>query len=51
MVEQFLTRDGYGTRKIKVRIDIAKEAFNIKMSLLTSKLNIELENKLARYHV
>ena len=37
-----LTRDGYCTREIKMRIDIAKEAFNRKMSLLTSKLNIEL---------
>ena len=34
-----LTRDGYGTREIKMRIVIAKEAFNRKMSLLTSKLN------------
>ena len=34
--------DGYCTREIKMRIAIAKEEFNRKMSLLTSKLNIEL---------
>ena len=39
-----LTRDGYCTSEIKMRIAIAKEAFNTKMSLLTSKLNIELKN-------
>ena len=38
-----LTRDGYCTREIKMRI--AKEAFNRKMSLLTSKLNIKLKKK------
>jgi hypothetical protein len=43
-----LTRDGYCTREIKMRIDIAREAFNRKMSLLTSKLNIELKKKLVR---
>ena len=32
-----LTRDGYCTREIKMRIAIAKEAFNRKMSLLTRK--------------
>ena len=32
-------RDGYCTSEIKMRIAIAKEAFNRKMSLLTSKLN------------
>ena len=31
-----------------MRIVIAKEAFNRKMSLLRSKLNIELWNKLVR---
>ena len=36
-----LTRDGFFTREIKMRIAIAKEAFNRKMSLLTSKLNID----------
>ena len=36
---------GYG---FKIRIVIAKEAFNRKISLLTSKLNIELRKKLVR---
>ena len=31
-----LTRDGYCTREIKMRIAIAKEAFDRKMSLMTS---------------
>jgi hypothetical protein len=31
---------------MRIAIAIAKEAFNRKMSLLTSKLNIELKNKL-----
>ena len=39
-----LTRHGYCTREIKMRIAIAKEAFNRKISLLTSKLNIEVMN-------
>ena len=34
-----------------MRIVIAKEAFNRKMSLLTSKLNIELRKELVRYYV
>jgi len=38
-----LTRDGYYTREIKTRIAIAKEEFNRKMSLLSSKLNSELK--------
>ena len=46
-----LTRDGYCTREIKMRIDIAKEAFNRKISLLTSKLNTELKKKLVRSYV
>ena len=33
-----LTRHGYCTREIKMGIVIAKEAFNRKISLLTSKL-------------
>ena len=44
-----LTRDGYCTREIKMRIAI--EAFNIKMSLLPSKLNIEFKKKLVRFYV
>ena len=43
-----LTRDGYCTREIKMRIVIAKEALNIIISLLASKLNIELRKKLVR---
>ena len=43
-----LTRDGYCTREIKMRIVIAKEAFNRKISLLNSKLNFELRKKLVR---
>ena len=46
-----LTRDGYCTREIKMRIAIAKEAFNRKMSLLTSKLDTELKKKLVRCYV
>ena len=34
-----------------MRIVIAKEVFNRKMSLLTNKLNIELEKKLVRCYV
>ena len=34
-----------------MRIAIAKEAFNRKMSLLTSKENIELKKILVRYYV
>ena len=41
-----LTRDGYCIREIKMRIATAKEAFNRKISLLTSKLNIELRKKI-----
>ena len=41
-----LTSVGYCIREIKMRIAIAKEAFNRKISLLTSKLNIQLKNKL-----
>ena len=44
-----LTRDGYCTREIKMRIAMTKEAFNRKISLLTSKLNTELRKKLVRY--
>ena len=46
-----LTRDSYCTREIKMRIVMAKEAFNRKISLLTSKLNIELRKKLVRCNV
>jgi hypothetical protein len=34
-----------------MRIVISKEAFNRKISLLTTKLNIELRKKLVRFYV
>ena len=40
-----LTRYCYCRREIKTRVSKAKEAFNRKISLLTSKLNIELRKK------
>ena len=46
-----LTRDGYYSREIKMTIAIAKEAFNRKISLLTSNLNIQLMKKLVRCDV
>jgi hypothetical protein len=46
-----LTRDCYFPREIKVRIAVAKEAFNKKISLLTSKLSIKLWEKLIRCYV
>ena len=46
-----LTRDGYCTREIDMRIAIAKEASNRKISLLTSKLNIEFWKILVRCYV
>ena len=50
-VGSVLTRDGYCTREIKMRIAIDKEAFNRKMPLLTSKLNTEHKKKLIRCYV
>ena len=46
-----LTRDGYFTGEIKLRIAVDNEAFNRKISLLTSKLTIELRKKLVRCYV
>ena len=46
-----LTRDGYCTREIKIRIAIAKEEFNRKISLFISMLNIEFKKKLVRCYV
>jgi hypothetical protein len=34
-----------------MRITMVKEAFNRKISFLTSKLNFEIRKKLVRYHV
>ena len=45
------SRDGYCAIYIKMRISMAKEAFNRKSQLLTSKLNIELRNKSVRFYV
>ena len=42
-LESILTRNGNCTRGMKMRISMEKEVFNIKISLLTSKLNIEQE--------
>ena len=39
------------SNEIKMRIAIPKEAFNRKMSLLTSKLNIELRKELVGSYV
>jgi len=46
-----LTGNGYCTTEIKIRIAIAKEAFIRKISLLTSKLTVELRKKLVRCYV
>ena len=46
-----LARDGYCTREIKMRIAIAKEKFNRRISLVASKLNIEFKKKLVRCYV
>ena len=40
-----------GTREIKTRIAMAKEVFNIKIPLLTSRINSELRKKLVRCYV
>ena len=47
-VESVLIRDGYCTRETKMSVAISKEVFNRKMSLLTSKLNMELKKKFVR---
>ena len=47
----FLIRDGYYTREIKMRIVIAKEAFNKIILVLTRKVNLELREKLVRCYV
>ena len=47
-----LTRAVHCRREFQMRIDMAKkEAFNRKLPLLTSKLNIELMKKLVRSYV
>ena len=47
-VGNVLIRDGYCTREIKMGMIMAKKALNRKISLLTSKLKIELRKKLVR---
>ena len=51
VVRRHCSKDGYCTREIKMRIANAKEAFNKKILLLTSKLKIELRKKLATCYV
>ena len=46
-----LTKDAYYTREFKMKIVMTKEVFNRKISLLTSKLNNKLRNKLVRRYV
>ena len=46
-----LTRDGYWTMEIKIRIVIAEQAFNRNMSVLTSKLNTEIKKKFVTCYV
>ena len=46
-----LTRDGYCKKVVKMIIVMAKEAFNRKISILTSKLNIQSRKKLVRSYV
>jgi hypothetical protein len=41
-----LTNDGRCTCEIKSRIAMAKDAFNKKRALLTSKIDLELRKKL-----
>ena len=49
MLGQFV-KERRKLNKSKMTIAIAKEAFNRKISLLTSKLNIKLRKKLVRGH-
>ena len=46
-----LTRHGYCTREIKMKIAIAKEAIDRKISFLIRRLNIELRKKLVTCYV
>ena len=46
-----LTKDASCTKEIRARIAMAKEAFNKKWSLLTSKLSLSLRKKLAKSYV
>jgi hypothetical protein len=46
-----ITNDAKCTREIKFRIDMAKLVFNRKKILFTSKLNLNLKNKLVKSYI
>jgi hypothetical protein len=46
-----ITNDARCTREIKVRIAMAKAAFNKKKTLFTSKLDLELRRKLVKCYI
>jgi hypothetical protein len=46
-----LTNDGRCTCEIKSRIAMANAAFNKKRALFTSKMDLELRKKLAKFHI
>jgi hypothetical protein len=46
-----LTNDARCTREIKSRIAMAKAAFNKKMTLFTSKLDLNLRKKLVKCYI
>jgi hypothetical protein len=46
-----LTNDGRCTCEIKSRIATAKGAFNMKMKLFTSKMDLELRKKLVKCYI
>jgi hypothetical protein len=46
-----LTNDGKCTCEIKSRIAIAKAAFNKKRALFSSKMDLELRNKLVKCYI
>jgi hypothetical protein len=46
-----LTNDGRSTCEIKSRIAMAKAAFNKKVALFTSKMDLELRKKLVKCYI
>jgi hypothetical protein len=50
-LSSILTNDGRRTCEIKCRIAMAKDAFNKKRALFTSKLDLELKKKLVKCYV
>jgi hypothetical protein len=46
-----VTNDARSTREIKARIAMAKAAFNKKKTLFTSKLDLELREKLVKCYI